>query len=122
MVWRDAVINQTTWLGGNLNVNEDEIQVHDGLERDCHPLAIKNLVVRALRKQSRRGIGSDDTMLPVTAFTHLMDRWAGKVVDRVKMAMSTRPFEGETDGELATRAETIRRQLEARKPNEKETD
>ena len=43
MVWRDAVINQTTWLGGNLNVNEDEIQlaqqrivVRAGFENSAH--------------------------------------------------------------------------------------
>ena len=44
MVWRDAVINQTTWLGGNLNVNEDEIiqlaqqriVVRAGFENSAH--------------------------------------------------------------------------------------
>ena len=43
MVWKDAVINQTTWLGGNLNVNDDEIQlaqqrivVRAGFENSAH--------------------------------------------------------------------------------------
>ena len=47
MVWKDAVVNQTTWLGGNLNVNDDEIQlaqqrivVRAGFENSAHDQVI----------------------------------------------------------------------------------
>jgi hypothetical protein len=41
-----------------------------------------------------------------------MDRWAGKVVDRVKMAVTERPYEGETDDELVARLNVMKEQLE----------
>jgi hypothetical protein len=92
--------------------DDDELQVHDGVARDCNPMALRNPVVRKLREQVRLGgIGPKEYQLPASVFTHLMDRWAGRVLDRMKLTVDERPYEGETDEQLVERLETLKAAL-----------
>ena len=80
-----------------------------------------NLVVRKLQEQLREGVGPSPNQMPAAAFNALMDRAYGKVIDRVKLGVASRPFEGETDEDLAERAEALRQKfLERRKARDRE--
>jgi hypothetical protein len=94
-----------------------EVHVQDLLVTLVEDLmAGDNPVVRKLRTQMRGGVGSEGYQMPATVFNALADRRWGKVVDRVKMATaSARPYEGETDAELAARADALSRALRAAK-------
>lgn len=98
--------------------DEQELQVIDGQFTDVNPQALRNPVVRKLRAQLREGVGPKEYQLPPTTFGQLVDRWAGKVVDRVKMAVTERPYEGETDEQLKQRLDDLRSMLDRRKAEE----
>lgn len=88
----------------------DLVSSPDGVVVDAS--AIGNPVVRRLRQQAREGVGSQPGLLPPNVFIHLCDRLYGKVVDRVKLALSgQRPFEALSDEELAERAALTARAL-----------
>jgi hypothetical protein len=81
---------------------------------------ITNPVVRKLREQLREGVGPSPNQMPAAAFNALMDRAYGKVIDRVKLGVGARPFEGESDEDLAARADALRRKFMERRAARKE--
>ena len=67
-----------------------------------------NPVVRRLQSQARAGVGSAEGYLPPSAFTHLMDRLYGKVIDRMKLIPpASKEYQEMSDAELAARAEQL---------------
>lgn len=83
--------------------------------------ASPNPVVRQLRAQLREGVGPSPNQLPAAAFNALMDRAYGKVIDRVKLGVASRPYENESDEDLAQRAEALRQKfLDRRKARQEE--
>ncbi len=73
---------------------------------------IKNPVLRMLKFQIRNGVGPAPTQMPASAFNALMDRAYGKVVDRAKLTVgAARPYEDESEEELASRAEELAKKI-----------
>lgn len=77
-----------------------------------------NPVRQRLKVQARNGVGSGEDQLPAGVFTHLADRAWGKVLDRAKVTIGAKPYEGEDTDALAKRAEAIAALLRADKETE----
>jgi len=85
-----------------------------------------NPVTEALKRQFRAGVGTSSevpvktadgevlvSQVPATFFVHTLDRRYGKVVDRIKMNVGGKAYEGESQDDLAARAKHL---LEALTP------
>lgn len=66
-----------------------------------------NPVRQKLKEQAREGVGNQPGQMPAPVFVHLMERVWGKVIDKVKMQTSGRPYESLTDEELASRLRAL---------------
>jgi len=100
---RKGVLNKTT-KDGRLFARS----VLEQVDGEAESVRLYGPVARILRRQIREGVGPSPTQMPSATFNALMDRAYGKVVDRMKLDVAAkRPYEGETDDELASRAEKL---------------
>jgi len=66
-----------------------------------------NPVKEKLKEQARKGVGSQEGLLPAQVFVSLCDRAYGKPVDRVKMNVRGSAYAGESTDALVKRGELI---------------
>ena len=66
-----------------------------------------NPVKQKLKEQARAGVGSQEGLLPAQVFVSLCDRAYGKPIDRVKMNVGGKAYDGKSTDDLAKEAELI---------------
>ncbi len=66
-----------------------------------------NPVKEKLKQQARAGVGSQEGLLPAQVFVSLCDRAYGKPVDRVKMNVGGKAYDGKSREDLAKEAKVI---------------
>ena len=113
--------NKRTVDGGILAATLLDQTKGDEESRDPNP------VVEALKRQFRAGVGNGSMtvqthegpveveQIPATFFVHTLDRRYGKVVDRIKMNVGGKAYDGESTEDLAKRAELLLAALKGNK-------